>query len=106
MDSQEIFGSLKENKTTITRSGRLSTSKRKLIEELNDVEVSIGPKKTKVKKFEAKKVSTRNSLNKNNIDKVNQLEVGDIVLGKTGKFPLWPGIVTSDPDSDKIIKSK
>lgn len=88
-----------EKKITTTRSGRVSATKRKLIEELDSAEV--GTSKTVT--FKVKKVSIRNNLNKNDKKK---FEVGDIVLAKVGKYPVWPGIVMNDPESNLITKSK
>lgn len=95
------------NKVTMTRCGRVST-KRKHMEESNNSEVSTMPKRNKVSskgiKDPAKQVSIRNSMNKN-YDRVNKFGVGDMVLAKTGKYPVWPGIVINDPELNLIIKS-
>lgn len=36
----------------------------------------------------------------------NGLSIGDIVWAKTGKYPIWPGIITSDPETKTFSKSK
>lgn len=36
----------------------------------------------------------------------NDYSVGDLVWAKIGKYPVWPGIIISDPESNKTFKSK
>lgn len=36
----------------------------------------------------------------------NGFSIGDMVWAKSGKYPLWPGIITSDPDTNNFSKSK
>ncbi|XP_025416431.1 uncharacterized protein LOC112687747 isoform X2 [Sipha flava] len=36
----------------------------------------------------------------------NELSIGDIVWAKTGKYPIWPGIITSDPETKTFFKKE
>lgn len=44
-----------------------------------------------------------NSVSDNNI--VNDYSIGDIVWAKANKYPIWPGIVIKDPESNIYYKS-
>lgn len=59
-----------------------------------------------------KKPKTTSVSNNNNITsrmrdgKINIYSIGDMVWAKTGKYPIWPAIITNDPSSNKFYKSK
>jgi len=38
--------------------------------------------------------------------KRNIFNIGDMVWAKTGKYPVWPGIVITDPETNKFLKNK
>ncbi|XP_025198464.1 probable methylthioribulose-1-phosphate dehydratase isoform X2 [Melanaphis sacchari] len=38
--------------------------------------------------------------------KRNVFNIGDMVWAKTGKYPVWPGIVMTDPETNKFSKNK
>lgn len=53
-----------------------------------------------ISKTGANEVDTKN----NSTNLSNTYQIGDLVWAKIGKFPLWPGIVCMDPDSNTYIK--
>lgn len=93
-----------------SRYGRVST-KRKFNEE--EPSASLGessqtanktlPKKNKSKLSSS--VSNNTIINARN-GKLNEYSLADIVWAKTGKYPVWPGIIINDPESNKFSKSK
>lgn len=93
-----------------SRYGRVST-KRKFSEEEQDVSlgessqiaIRISPKKNKSKISSS--VSNNILVNAQN-GKLNEYSLGDIVWAKIGKFPVWPGIIINDPESNTFSKSK
>lgn len=91
-----------------SRYGRVST-KRKLNEELNSLGESSqtvtgpSPKRNQLQLISS--VSNNLHLNMRS-GKTNRLSIGDMVWAKTGKYPIWPGIIISDPESNKFSKSK
>ncbi|XP_044753544.1 uncharacterized protein LOC123312969 [Coccinella septempunctata] len=40
----------------------------------------------------------------NNIKKVHEFKVGDLVWGKIGNYPYWPGLVVEDPETSDFKK--
>ncbi|VVC32689.1 Class II aldolase/adducin N-terminal,Methylthioribulose-1-phosphate dehydratase,PWWP [Cinara cedri] len=88
-----------------SRYGRVST-KRKFDEEcdnsLGRKTVIISTKKNKSKlpvSSVSSPASTSNNVHSNTRNnKVNEFNIGDIVWAKPGKYPVWPGIVISDPN--------
>lgn len=93
-----------------SRYGRVST-KRKFNEEeqgTSSGESSQTASKTLPKKNRSKlssSVSNNILINVRN-GKLNEYNLGDIVWAKTGKYPVWPGIIINDPESNKFSKSK
>lgn len=91
-----------------SRYGRVST-KRKFngeeqgasLGESSRTVVRISPKKNKSKLS----VSNDVLVNVQN-GKLNEYSLGDIVLAKVGKYPVWPGIIINDPESNIFSKSK
>lgn len=49
---------------------------------------------------------SNNSSVRNTKARKNDFIVGDLVWAKIGKYPVWPGIIISDPESNKIFKGK
>jgi len=88
-----------------SRYGRIS-NKRKFNEELD---LSLGESYRKInfilnKKSNGKSSPTAAIDNMSN-GKRNSFNVGDMVWAKTGKYPVWPGIVITDPETNKFSKS-
>lgn len=82
-----------------SRYGRIS-NKRKFNEELDD-ELS-----ESCRKMDCILPRRNTEKSNNNTDgKSNAYTIGDIVWAKTGKYPVWPGIVITDPESNKFCKS-
>lgn len=51
--------------------------------------------------------SVSNNIYKKKYDvKVNGFGTGDLVWAKMGKYPVWPGIIIEDPESNTFSKSK
>lgn len=51
--------------------------------------------------------TNNNKPNKHNIkSKVKGYSLGDLVWAKSGKFPIWPGIIINEPESQIYSKSK
>ncbi|XP_022180883.1 probable methylthioribulose-1-phosphate dehydratase isoform X2 [Myzus persicae] len=46
------------------------------------------------------------SVNDMSNGKRNVFNVGDMVWAKTGKYPVWPGIVITDPETNKFSKNE
>lgn len=96
-----------ENFFNKSRYGRIST-KRKFNEEEQDSESS----KTVIGNLKKKNKTKLSSLVSNDINenmrngKLNEYRIGDIVWAKTGKYPVWPAIITNDPELKKFSKSK
>lgn len=44
-------------------------------------------------------------LNNSNNGQKNGFTIGDMVWAKTGKYPLWPGIVIMDPETNKFTRN-
>jgi len=87
-----------------SRYGRVS-NKKKFNEELD---LSLGESYRKINLILNKKSNGKSSptvLNNSNNDKGNEFNIGDMVWAKTGKYPLWPGIVIMDPETNKFTKS-
>lgn len=87
-----------------SRYGRVS-NKRKFNEELD---LSLGESYRKINLILDKKSNGKSSptvLNNSNNAKRNSFNIGDMVWAKTGKYPLWPGIIIMDPESNKFTKS-
>lgn len=92
-----------------SRYGRVST-KRKFSEEFD----SVATESTKTNSIHLAKKnklqlnsSTSNNSNSNlQYSKINGFSIGDIVWAKVGKYPVWPGIIISDPESNRFSKSK
>lgn len=87
-----------------SRYGRVST-KRKFNEEL------MGESSRTIKDpLPTKNSNLSLSVSNNNLNmrsnRTNELTIGDMVWAKTGKYPLWPGIIISDPESNNFSKSK
>ncbi|KAF0758213.1 methylthioribulose-1-phosphate dehydratase isoform X1 [Aphis craccivora] len=86
-----------------SRYGRVS-NKKKFNEELN---LSLGESYQKMNLILNKKSNGKSSptvLNNSNNDQKNGFTIGDMVWAKTGKYPLWPGIVILDPETNKFTK--
>lgn len=89
-----------------SRYGRVST-KRKYDEEFatalkescDNIHLALG--------LSPKKNSSSSVVNFTNMrnGKIDGFSVGDIVWAKTGKYPIWPGIIISDPVLHKFHKS-
>lgn len=93
-----------------SRYGRIST-KRKFNEEFDTslgrsskTGVTISPKRNK-SKLSAPSQSNNINSNTSYNNKVNEYAIGDLVWAKPGKYPIWPGIVISDPESNLYYKS-
>lgn len=92
-----------------SRYGRVS--KRKYNEDLSDSgtsssQMNQSPKRKK-SKLSLKPVSNNNNITSRMRDgKINVFSIGDMVWAKTGKYPIWPAIITEDPVSKKFYKSK
>lgn len=88
-----------------SRYGRVS-NKRKFNEELD---LSLGESYRKINFILNKKSNGKSSsvasVNNMSDDKRNVFNVGDMVWAKTGKYPVWPGIVITDPETNKFSKS-
>lgn len=50
--------------------------------------------------------SVSNNIHTKNDVKVNGFGIGDLVWAKMGKYPVWPGIIIEDPESNIFSKSK
>lgn len=92
-----------------SRYGRIST-KRQFNEEFDNSSggsskavVTTSNKRNKSKLPAPSMSNSINSVPYN--DKVNNYTLGDIVWAKPGKYPIWPGIVISDPESKIHYKS-
>jgi len=88
-----------------SRYGRVA-NKRQFNEELD---LSLGESYRKInfiltKKSNGKSSPTAANNNMSN-GKRNIFNVGDMVWAKTGKYPVWPGIVITDPETNKFYKS-
>lgn len=87
-----------------SRYGRVS-SKKKFSEEF--ATFLYEPAKTVVNNVSKKNKSNSNKMNCNiRNSKVNGFNIGDIILAKVGKYPVWPGIIVNDPESNMFSKSK
>lgn len=88
-----------------SRYGRIS-NKRKFNEELD---FSLGESYRKINFILNKKSNGKSSptaaINNMSNGKRNSYNVGDMVWAKTGKYPVWPGIVITDPETNKFSKS-
>ncbi|KAE9523457.1 hypothetical protein AGLY_016009 [Aphis glycines] len=87
-----------------SRYGRVS-NKRKFNEELD---LSLGESYNTINLILNKKSNGKSSptvLNNSNNGKRNGFSIGDMVWAKTGKYPLWPGIVIVDPVTNKFTKN-
>lgn len=90
-----------------SRYGRVST-KRKFNEDDQGTYGALSLSATTIGKNKSKlslPVSNHININMQN-GKINGYEIGDILWAKTGKYPVWPGIVINDPETNNYYKSK
>ncbi|XP_060838768.1 uncharacterized protein LOC132920408 isoform X4 [Rhopalosiphum padi] len=95
----------KNDDTKKSRYGRIS-NKRKFNEELD---LSLGESYREINFILNKKNNGKSSptaSNNNGNGKRNLFNIGDMVWAKTGKYPVWPGIVITDPETNKFTKNK
>ncbi|KAL4148434.1 hypothetical protein QTP88_002677 [Uroleucon formosanum] len=89
-----------------SRYGRIS-NKKKFNEELD---LSLGESYRKINFILTKKSNGKSSptaaINNMSNGKRNIFNVGDMVWAKTGKYPVWPGIVITDPETNKFSKNE
>ncbi|XP_060879667.1 methylthioribulose-1-phosphate dehydratase isoform X2 [Metopolophium dirhodum] len=89
-----------------SRYGRIS-NKRRYNEELD---LSLGESYRKINFILTKKSNGKSSptaaINNMSNGKRNIFNVGDMVWAKTGKYPVWPGIVITDPETNKFSKNE
>lgn len=87
-----------------SKHGQIS-NKRKFNEELD---LSLGESYRKINLILNKKSNGKSSstvLNNSNEEIRNGFSIGDLVWGKTGKYPPWPAIVIMDPETNRFTKS-
>lgn len=88
-----------------SRYGRIS--KRKYSEDLIDKSSQMSVSQSHKKKKLTISVSNNNNITSRMRDgKINVFSMGDMVWAKTGKYPVWPAIITNDPESNMFYKSK
>jgi len=87
-----------------SRYGRISSKRKYNNEDLANAlkdslqsMASVSPKRSKPK------LSSFGS--NNNLSKMNKFSAGDIVWAKTGKYPVWPGIIIKEPVTNLVSKS-
>lgn len=87
-----------------SRYGRVSTKRKYNNDDLDNAlkdtlqsMANVLPKKIKSK--------LSSSVPNSNITNVNPFSLGDIVWAKTGKYPVWPGILINEPGTNMVSKS-
>lgn len=99
--SNDILRKSRYGRATINKKfiDENQTSSRNLSRSVNGVL----PKRTRPKNLST---SVSKSTINFKLGATNGFGIGDIVWAKMGKYPIWPGIISSDPESNNFSKSK